>query len=257
MRKRFRNPAILIVAAAAGLYGQTAGKRPAFEVASVKPMLVDDPKSDDVPQRSGDRVTMHNASLDRVIAWAYHLSNPNYQLLAGPWEKMLWDSYDIQALVAGSPGEDDLRLMFQALLEDRFGLKVHQETRELAAYDLVIARGGAKLVPSEPGPKRSIARGGSSSWVQFAGDGGRVLVGRGASMEELAVVLTGKMNAPVRDRTGVTGTFDYSVKFSSGVEASDAPVLTTAIHELGLNLEKTRGMFGVTVIDHLEKPSGN
>jgi uncharacterized protein (TIGR03435 family) len=55
----------------------------------------------------------------------------------------------------------------------------------------------------------------------------------------------------------ITGAFDYSVAFSSGVEASDAPVLTTAIHELGLNPEKTRGNFEVLVIDHLEKSSDN
>ena len=202
---------------------------------------------------------MHNASLDRVIAWAFHLANPNYQLVSGPWEKMLWDSYDIQAVVAGSPGEDALRLMFRTLLEDRFGLKVRRETRELSAYDLVIARGGAKLVPSQPGPKRSIARGGSSSWVELTGNGGLLLTGRGASMEELAVVVTRMVNVPVRDRTGIAGVFDYRVKFSSGVDESDAPVLTTAIHGLGLNLgENQRSTFRVvTVIDNLEKLSGN
>jgi len=70
-------------------------------------------------------------------------------------------------------------------------------------------------------------------------------------------VLTGRMNAPVRDRTGLTGAFDYNVAFSSGVDASDAPVLTTAIRELGLNLEKSQGQFEVLVIDRLEKPSAN
>ena len=54
-----------------------------------------------------------------------------------------------------------------------------------------------------------------------------------------------------------TGAFDYAVDFSSGVDASDAPVLTTALHELGLNLEKTKGEFEVLVIDQIEKPSAN
>jgi uncharacterized protein (TIGR03435 family) len=148
--------------------------------------------------------------------------------------------------------------MFQTLLEDRFSLKVHRETRELAAYDLTVVRSGPKLTPAPVrAVKNSIGLGGSSSWVVLTASGGLRLVGRGASMEELAVVLTGKMGAPVRDRTGLQGAFDYSVAFSGGVEASDLPGLTTAIHELGLNLKKSRGEFEVLVIDRLERPSEN
>lgn len=76
-------------------------------------------------------------------------------------------------------------------------------------------------------------------------------------MDELAIVLTRRMKAPVVNKTAIPGEFDYAVKFSSGVDESDAPVLTTAIHELGLNLEKTSGMFDVLVIDHLAKPNAN
>jgi uncharacterized protein (TIGR03435 family) len=65
------------------------------------------------------------------------------------------------------------------------------------------------------------------------------------------------MKAPVVNRTGISGEFDYKVLFSSGVDASDAPVLTTAIHELGLNIEKTTGSFEVLVIDNASKPNGN
>jgi uncharacterized protein (TIGR03435 family) len=148
------------------MLAQPARERPSFEVASVKAMLVDDPKSDFVPRRSGDRITMHNAQLRTIIVWAYHLTNAEYELVAAPTEKLLWDDYDIQALAPGSPTDDDLRMMFQALLEDRFQLKVHREKRELAAYDLVVAKGGPKLVPA---PSRSIKPGigfgSSSSWT--------------------------------------------------------------------------------------------
>jgi uncharacterized protein (TIGR03435 family) len=201
---------------------------------------------------------MRNSQLVSVIAWAYHLANSNYELVAGQWEKELWDaSYDIEARVPGTPNDGDLRRMFQTLLEDRFNLKVHRETRVLQGYDLVRSRRGPPaLTPAPSRPvKNSIGFGGSSCWVELTGNGGRQLVGRGASMEELAVVLSAKMNAPVRDRTGLVGAFDYSVAFSNGVEVSEAPVLTTAIHELGLNLEKSKGQFEVLVIDQLEKPS--
>jgi uncharacterized protein (TIGR03435 family) len=238
-------------------FAQPAKERPSFEVASVKAMLVDDPRSDFVPRRSGDRVTMHNASLWTMIAWAYHLTNADYQLVAGPGEKLLIDDYDIQAIAPGSPGDDELRMMFQTLLEDRFQLKVHRETRELTAYDLVVAKGGPRLVAAPARDfKPGIGYGSSSSWAAFRADG-KHFVGKSASVEEMVVVLTAQMRAPVRDRTGLTGTYDFDVAFSTGVDGSDKPVLTTAIHDLGLSLEKSKGVFEVLVIDHVEKPAAN
>ena len=244
----------LLAALAGGIaIAQTPAR--AFEIASVKANLSDGPLTDFVPHRSGARITMHNAELRSVIAWAYRLSNPDYELVAGIGEKSLRDSYDIDALAPGLP-DDDLRTMFQTLLADRFKLKVHREAKELQAYDLVVARSGAKLIPAQPGPKYSVGFGGSSSWVEITAAGPR-LIGKGASLRELAVVLTRQMGVPVRDRTGITGTFNYDVAFTRGVDASDAPFLTTAIHELGLNLERSRGAFDALVVDHVEKPSEN
>jgi Protein of unknown function (DUF3738) len=123
------------------LLGQPARKRPSFEVASVRPMAADDPNSDFVPRRSGNGITMHNAPLGTMIAWA-------------------------------------LRRMLQTLLEDRFLLKVHREKRELSAYDLVVAEGGPKLVPAPSrSAKLSIGFGGSSCWAEFRDDG-KHLVGK-------------------------------------------------------------------------------
>jgi len=193
-----------------------------------------------------------------MVAWAYHLTNPNYQIVMGPYEKLFWDSYDIEALTQDATNDDDLRTMLQGLLENRFGLRAHHETREMAAYDLVTAKGGATLMKAPERPmKNSIAVGGISSWIGLLGNGTQQLTGRGASMDELAIVLTKRMNAPVVNRTGIPGEFDYKVLFSDGVSSSDAPVLTTAIHELGLNIEKTTGSFDVLVIDSVSKPAGN
>jgi uncharacterized protein (TIGR03435 family) len=238
--------------------GQPAHERPSFEVASVKEVVVDDPESDFVPKRSGDRIAMHNADLWKIIAWAYHLTNAEYQLVAmAPNKKLLGDDYDIQALVPGSPNDDDLRMMLQTLLEDRFGLRVHWEEKELEAYDLVVAKGSPKLVtaPSRA-VKPGIGFGGGSSWVEFHEDG-QHLVGKSASVEEMVVVLTRKMSKPVRDRTAIAGMYDFDVAFSSGVDGSDKPVLATALRDLGLHLEKSKGMFELLVIDHVQKPTSN
>jgi uncharacterized protein (TIGR03435 family) len=79
----------------------------------------------------------------------------------------------------------------------------------------------------------------------------------GASVEEMVVALTRQMSAPVRDRTGIAGIYDFDVAFSTGVDGSDKPVLVTAIHDLGLILEKRKGTFEVLAIDHLQKPTSN
>lgn len=192
-----------------------------------------------------------------IIAWAYRLTNAEIQLVAAPTEKHLWDYYDVQALAPGSPNDDDLRMMFQTLLEDRFQLKVRREKREMGAYDLVVAKGGPKLVAAPARSfKPSMGFGGSSSWAEFRGDG-KHLVGKSASVEEMVIALETQMGAPVRDRTGIAGIYDFDVAFSTGVDGSDKPVLTTAIHDLGLNLQKSKGRFEVLVIDHLEKPASN
>lgn len=252
-----RRVSFIALAIVSALPAQSPVKRPVFEVISVKENP-GSPYQDDVPQRSGDRVTMRCTRLNAMIAWAWRLANPNYEIAAGPYEKLFADTYDIAALTHEGTSDDDLRLMFQNLLEERFALKVHREKQEMSAYDLVTAKGGARLTQAPQLPmKNSVAAGGISSWIEILGHGTQQVTGRGASMDELAIVLTRRMKAPVVNKTGIPGEFDYAVKFSSGVDESDAPVLTTAIHDLGLALEKTSGNFEVLVIDHLAKPNPN
>lgn len=248
---------LLIPALSWTVAAQPAKQRPKFEVASVREVTADDPDTDHVPRRSGDQIMMHNAALGKIVAWAYGVPNAEYQLVAPSAEKYLWDSYDIRALPPGSPSDDDLRVMFQTLLEDRFQLRVHWEKRELSAYDLVVAKSGSKLVAAPArSVKLSVGLGGSSSWAEFRSDG-KHLVGKGATLTEMASTLATQMRAPVQDRTGTTGLFDFDVAFSTGVDGSDKPVLATAIHDLGLNLVKIKGTFDVLVIDRLEKPTSN
>jgi uncharacterized protein (TIGR03435 family) len=72
-------------------------------------------------------------------------------------------------------------------------------------------------------------------------------------MEEMVVVLTTQMRAPVRDRTALAGAHDFDVAFSTGVDQSSKPVLVT-VGDVGLKLAKNKGTFEVLVVDHLEKP---
>jgi uncharacterized protein (TIGR03435 family) len=159
--------------------------------------------------------------------------------------------------------------MLQSLLEDRFKLKAHRETRDLPEYELAIAKGEPKLTPShsdepmavtveEKRFTQSAGTCGISRWLE-----GSRLICHAAPMEKIAAALIGPLQAPVVDRTGLTGTYDTNVLFIPDNRKLDAdtesgPSLAAALpEELGLKLEKGKGPVEVLVIDHLEKPSPN
>jgi len=243
-------------------WGQPAPARLSFEVASVK-VNTTNGTSDFVPRRSGDRVTMHNADLSWLVVYAYHLTNVTYELVGSLEFPGTRNFYDVEAIAPGSPSDDDIRLMFQTLLEDRFKLRVHRETRELTRYDLIVAGSGLKLKAADPESK-------IASGTGFLGPGrgtigcmsdGCHLTGKGVTMEKMVGDLIVGMHALVRDRTGLAGTFDYSVLFSwvdNPTDVTAPPPLTIALQQqLGLSLEKAKGPVEVLVIDHVEKPSEN
>jgi uncharacterized protein (TIGR03435 family) len=243
-------------------WGQSPQPRPSFEVASVR-VNTSNGAVDFVPRRSGDRVTMHNTRLVQVIIYAYHVVNASYQISGNYQLPDGWNWYDIEAIAPGMPAEDNLRLMFQSLLEERFKIKVHRETRESPQYDLVIAKTGSKLKAADSESKIG-AEGrfiGTGRAVIAGFNDGLHLMGKGATMDQLAASLSGQLRATVTDRTGLTGTFDYNVLFSRDDTPTDVagpPPLTTAIQEeLGLKLETHKGSVEVLVIDHVEKPSAN
>ena len=150
-------PTLLAMAIAWSVMGQA--NRPTFEVASIK-RSAGDGFPDAKPRRSGSRIMMHNIRVATAIIYAYHLASgamtTSYQLAGNLQMPDGWEEYDIDAIAPGSPSDDDLRLMFQALLEERFRLKYRWESRELALYELTLAKNGPKLKPGDPN-RRGIA----------------------------------------------------------------------------------------------------
>ena len=146
-----------------------------------------------------------------IALWEFYQVVGNFQLPAGHnW-------YDIEAVAPGSPGDDDVRAMFQTMLEDQFKLRVHRETRELSGYDLVVAKNGPKLKAAQPDIKMTMN--GKLRWathcrgtntIALAIDGNR-LVGRVYRWRRQSNPLSRRLAAPVRDRTGLTVLFDYNV----------------------------------------------
>jgi len=258
-------------AVAAGLAPQRndPAQRLEFELASVK-RNTDNGQTDGSPRRSGDLVMMHNTQPYSIIFYAYGLTH-SYQMEGYVRLPEGWNWYDIDARTPTGATDDQVRLMFQSLLVDRFQLQVHRETKEIAEYQLIIAKGKPKLQPSSESPmtvtidgspgKPIIQPPGTCSislWRE-----GSHLVCHAATIDKIVSSLSGQLRAPVVDRTGLTGTYDLNTRYIPDdrrldADAEPGPSLAQALEdELGLKLEKGKGPIEVIVIDHIEKPSEN
>ena len=117
---------------------QAGPEKPKFEVASIKPTAN---RGGGSMRPMPGRLTA-SAPLWVLMEAAYHVQD--FQIVGGPeWVK--WDGYAVDAKASGNPGHAQMMLMLQSLLEDRFQLRVHRESREMPVYALVPARGGLKL----------------------------------------------------------------------------------------------------------------
>ena len=153
--------------------------------------------------------------------------------------------------------EDEL---IQHLLEDRFKLKFHHETRELPEYALVQSKTGNTLKAADPASSKA----GNMSW--YVKDNSQKMEAYSAEMVRLVTLLCNQVHRPVVDKTGLTGKYDMKLEWtredminSTADGTSDrAPGLMTALQEqLGLKLESTKGTVDVIVIDHIEQPTEN
>jgi uncharacterized protein (TIGR03435 family) len=248
-------PALMAIAIAWSAAGQE--KRPQFEVASVKRSTGDGP-ADPKPRLSGSRVEMHNIRVATAVIYAYRLAGgamtTSYQLAGNLQMPEGWEVYDIDAMAPTPPSDDDLHLMFQALLEERFKLKYHWESRDLPVYDLAVAKNGPKLKPADPNrkftPNRRLAE---------REPGVSRLLGPG-SFDDLVAALSARLESPVRNLTGLAGGwYEFNVPYTRDVTvANAAPDLVTALEEeLGLKLKRRRGPLQVLVMDRVEKPTEN
>jgi uncharacterized protein (TIGR03435 family) len=225
---------------------------PAFEVASIKPL------PGFVNARfnlSGPRVTMSGYGLEGLVMDAYKVEP--WQISAGPvWLRT--DPFEIVAKAPGdaSPTPEQLRLMLQTLLADRFQLKVHREKREGPVYALVVDKKGPKLTPSTAADSTFSAGGGTRA-VR--------LTFQKRTMEYLALQLSnqGGLGREVLDKTGLTGTYDFNLHWAPGTDGNPPPdsnepgVFTALQEQLGLKLEPQKAPVEMLVIDHAEKPSPN
>ena len=252
--------------------------KPSFEVASVKPNNSGASNSS-TQTRPGGRFTAANVPLRILLREAYRLQD--FQLVDAPdWTRT--ERFDIAAKADGDPEYAEMRLMIQTLLADRFRLVVHNETRELPIYALVVARTDGKLGPqlfkseidcTDPArnkqPAPSAAPVASSPGVSQmrevepcgtnvnTSNNSATLRAGSVPMSSLAATLSTFANRVVVDRTGLAGGFDVILTWTPNqtADTSGASLFTALQEQLGLRLESARGPVEVVVVDRVERPT--
>lgn len=237
-----------VLAIVATAFHASAQSPRAFEVASIRRNLSGSMNTQ--INISGGRLTVINGSLKTLIRNAWDLQS--FQFAGGPaW--LDTDMYDIVATTGRDTpiSPDEFRLLLRSLVEDRFHLVTHFETRQTSIYALVIAKGGPKLKPdtthAEPGINTS------------KNVGAGHMKGTNEPISILAANLGNQLGRIVEDRTGLAGGYDWVLDWDPDPSAdSKLPSLFTAAeHQLGLRLEPARGPMDVLVIDRAEKPTEN
>jgi uncharacterized protein (TIGR03435 family) len=254
---------------AAGLQAQT------FEVASVKAVpngtgrftMTGGPGTSDP-----GRIAYMNIPLRRVLLAAYDLAN--YQIVGPDWLNTL--RYDITATVPAGTTKEQFQAMLRDLLAKRFGMVMRRESREMSIYAMLPGRNGTKLraIESDAKPleaggqlgevKPNVGRDGfpevklAASGIVIETQNGRARVTANAvPMAKFAEFLSGRLDRPVLDRTGLAGIFSFNVYFrpdgADGGDAMDPGILVAVQEQLGLRLDATRGAVDLLVIDHAEK----
>ena len=242
------------------VFSQTSPTPATFEVASVKPS---EPGALGLFTRFLPDGGVHftGATMKDLVGIAYGVRT--FQIFGGPaW--IATERFDVDARAATAQTDpskfrDEQQKVgerLRNLLADRFHLALHRETKELPAYELVIAKGGAKLQESTDG-KNFIRRGIGT------------LKGQSVGLKMLALNLSNELNSPVIDKTGLTQNYDFELKWTPLAPSAtsvdpppptdpDRPSIFTALSEqLGLRLESKNGPVEVLVVDRAEKPSKN
>jgi uncharacterized protein (TIGR03435 family) len=208
------------------LLGGSAAFAQTFEVASIKPAA---PQSDGriMVRMGGDpgRIDYVNVSLRDLIRQAYGVKD--YQVVAPDW--MNSTRFDVQAKLPPDTPQEQRNVMMQALLAERFGLKVHKESKEVPVYSLVVGKNGPKLkkaadtpppplpnvaTPPLPAGGRGPGPGRPGMTRMMMQPGGKMHVNAtGMALSSFAEMLSRQVGKPVFDDTGITGFYDIDLDF--------------------------------------------
>jgi uncharacterized protein (TIGR03435 family) len=279
-----------------------AGGKMAFDVASVKPNKLHGQANSNVPLGPGEMYSPNGGLFSAkdnpllvYIMFAFKVTSLNDLQGIPSW--VADDNFDIEARSQTNPTKDQMRLMVQSLLADRFKLVMHTENKTKPIYELVLSKPGktgpqlqrytddgscaATTTFAAPPPSSAPSPPTSAFRLQLPPSScGDFLVlpasapsrfrvgGKNVPMSLIARQLPtaglAGVNRPVFDRTGLSGTFSFSIEWTPRLPGTTPPsdetdpTFTAALNEqLGLRLESTKGPVDVLVIDHIEEPSEN
>lgn len=278
-RGEFSAPAVL----QDSLQGATP---PAFEVASIRSNKSQDSRrsSKKLQFTPDGRFVAVNLPLDAIIGIAYNVSGQSDRLSGGP-DWIHSQKFDIEATVdkgavpAGSPATirvQQMRLMLQALLADRFKLAIRREMTERPVYALVVAENGPKLQSANADENSCALDPNDTMSCHFLSGGeGRGLHGVAVDMSNVALSVSDWTDRPVIDKTGLKGLFNIQTEGwapfrpreplpgnePSAEEPASAdssrPTLSMILQRLGLKLDSQRATVELFVIERVERPTEN
>jgi uncharacterized protein (TIGR03435 family) len=240
---------LLLICCLAAAFAQPA-TLPSFEVASIRASQQDG----DAIEVTPGALTMHNISLAGCVQWAYGIQE--YQFSGPGWLNQA--RFDISAKAPHRPDseapakEAQLRLMLQRLLDERFKLAIHRESKELEVMVLTVGKNPHKLQPVDTEGSPSFTTGNMS------------LIGHGATIRQMTDFLSRAVRFPMVDETGLTGRFNYTLDISAyvteemrksqGPPAEATGIIAQAIQtQLGLKVTSKKMPVEIIVVDHAEK----
>ena len=236
--------------AASAAFSQTSQPL-VFEVAEVK---VNKSGSQEMEgDFSNGRVIGRNLPMKMLITRAYRIDD---SALSGAPAWVGSDRFDIIAKASPSTTEDQLRIMLQNLLADRFKLQVHHDTKEMPVYALILGKGALRIQKTKDAPT-----GFSGDCDGVAGDPGQIHRDcRNLTMTDFAAGLRqmapGYIQLPVVDLTGLKDRFDFKLEWTPRAALDSGAgglSLFGAIEALGLKLDSRKHFMDIIVVDHIER----
>lgn len=252
----------------------------AFEVATVKintdanagAYFSGGPGSNDPTQFTGVRLRFGT-----LVRLAFNInSSYQYSMPSGLPDTL----YDIHGKIPPGTDQAHYQQMMQNLLIERFGMRFHRETRDIAGYELAVAKSGSKLRTAEqaatpPDPDIPVGRiapikdrdgepqlpPGRNAHIVFRLSDGRFRhSGRVQTIADIRAICERELGKPVTDRSGLTGVYDFNIDFmrrpddpAEKLDEDATPFLTALQAQLGLRLESKKVPVDVIVIDHINK----
>jgi bla regulator protein BlaR1 len=262
----------------------TVAAAPDYTVISITPIAIKPDESDKRPSRlmfRDGQFTATNVTLQDLIQVAYGIEKSQ---ISGAPNWLNSESYDLETRIEKSEVDELQKLtpdqrsvvqhrMLRALLAERFNLKLHQETKDLPVYELVIAQNGPKLQEAKPGETYPNGIQGPSgrATAGLIKMGPGAITGQGVPIGSLVRQLTQQLGRNVLDKTGLKGIYDFTLKWSPDAsqsptgsqqgarspESTESPIFTSIQDQLGLRLVPQQAPVEILVIDHAEQPAQN